>query len=328
MKATLGDLRNQVDVSPLGIQACSSAFVQLANESIQRLMMGENRWWDLQFKMCVVPTGNVITWPRGVASIESAAICGAPIYVRSGWYEFLESGYGLRGACNSCCDNQLFDRGTAVTFRDIRHGYTIKLVTQEVEAAGLEMGFLGYDCEGNWIRTQDGSGWRDGVWVPIPTDPNAPYTGQVQFALGGIQAIIKPTTASLVHLYDYNVSTGDSQKIGVYEWDETRPVYRRSLVGGLPTNNTSPLTIMYRQEWKPVVNDNDFLQIANIPALSEMMLAVKLYRQNQMQLASGHEAKAYQILDREVSHYIGNGVVEPLRIDFKSFGAGGIPVVY
>jgi len=291
-------------------------------------MMGPDRWWDVVFKMCVVPTGSIITWPRGVAAIESAAICGYPITVRNEWFEFMESGYGLR-CCSPTCDPQLFDRGTAVTFRDIRHGYVLKLVTQEVEAAGLEMGFLGYDCAGHWIRTQDSTGaWRDGVWVPIPTDPNAPYSGQVQFALAGISAIIKPATNSLVHLYDYSVASGDSQKIGVYEHDETRPVYRRSLVGGIPENNTKPLTIMYKQEWKPVANDNDFLQIANIPALSEMMLAVKLYRQNQMQLASGHEAKAYQILDREVSHYIGSGVVQPVRIDYRDFGAGNIPTIY
>ena len=328
MKMTLGDAKTQIDVSTLGIQACSAAFVQLLNESTQRLMMSGDRWWDVHHKMCVTPVNGHIVWPRNVASIESAAICGSPIYIRNSWYEFLESGYGIRG-CNPCCDNQLFDRGTAVTFRDIRHGYTYKIVTDEAESAGLELGLLGYDCEGNWVRTQDGTGaWRDGVWSPIPTAVAAPYTGQVQFALGGIQAVIKPRTNSFINLYDYNVTTGDSQKIAMYEWDETRPSYRKSLVGGLAATNTAPVTIIYKQEYKPVINDNDFLLIANIPALSEMMMAVKLFRQNQFQLASGHEGKAYSILDREVSHYIGNGVVEPLRIDYKNFGAGGIPTVY
>lgn len=328
MKATLGDAKTQIDVSTLGVPACSAAFTQLLNEATQRLLMGPDRWWDVHHKLAINVTNGCVTWPRDVANIESIALCGVPMTIRNEWFEFLESGYGVR-CCDAQCENQMFDRGSAVTFKDIRHGYTIKLVTQKAEEEGLEMGFLGYDCQGNWIRTQDASGtYRDGVWVPIPISPNAPYTGQVQFALAGITGIIKPKTNGYINLYDYNLISGDSQKIGVYEWDETRPSYRRCLIGGIPDDCTKTVTVMYRQEYKPVENDNDFLLIANIPALSSMMQAVKLYRQNQMQLASGHEAKAYQILDREVAHYIGNGTVEPLRIDYRNFGAGSIPVLY
>jgi len=327
MKATLGDAKQQIDVSTLGVRSCDAAFVQLLNEATQRLIMGPEAWWDVHHKMSITAYGGIVTWPRGVANISSIALCGAPIPIRNEWFEFLESGYGIR--CCSTCDNQMFDRGTAVSFRDIRHGYVIKLVTSEVEASGLEMGFLGYDCEGNWIRTQDGdSNWRDGVWVPIPISPSTPYTGQVQFALGGITQIIKPVTNSLVTLYDYNITTADSQKIGVYEHDETRPVYRRSQIGGIPQSGSCTVNVIYKQEYKPVANDNDFLLIANIPALSEMMMAVKLFRQNQFQLASGHEGKAYQLLDREVSHYIGNGVVEPVRISYRDFGVGSLPNLY
>ena len=85
---------------------------------------------------------------------------------------------------------------------------------------------------------------------------------------------------------------------------------------------------MYKREFRPVRNDNDFLMIGNIPALSEMMMSVKLSRQNSLQLASGHEGKALQILDREANHYVGTNVVEPLRIDYRNFGAGGIPVLF
>lgn len=328
MKATLGDAKTQIDVSTLGVPACSAAFVQLLNEATQRLLMGPERWWDVHHKMSICAYNGCITWPRDVASIESVAICSTPITIRNEWFEFLESGYGIRN-CESTCDRQLLDRGTAVTFKDIRHGYTIKLVTEKEEAEDLEMGFLGYDCQGNWIRTQDISGnWRDGFWAAIPIAPNVPYIGQVQFGLGAITEIIKPETNGFVNLYDYNILTGDQKKIGVYEHDETRPAYRKSFITGLSETTNNTVTVMYKQEYKPVKDDNDFLLIANIPALSEMMMAIKLYRQNQMQLASGHEGKAYQILDREVSHYIGSGTVEPLRIDYRNFGAGGIPVVY
>lgn len=328
MKATLGDAKSRIDTTPLGLRSCSVEFVNLLNDATQELLQGPEAWWEVHHKMAITANGGCVTWPRNVANISAIALCDRPMTIRNEWFEFLESGYGLR-CCNASCENQMFDRGTAVTFRDIRHGYTIKVVTEEVESSGLEMGFLGYDCQGNWIRTQDGSGnWRDGVWVPIPTDPSTPYTGQVQFALCGITEIIKPTTNSLVHLYDYNLTTADTQKIGVYEHDENRPVYRKTLIGGISQTGTCTVTVMYKQEYKPVVNDNDFLLIANIPALSEMMHAIKLRRQNHFQLASGHEGKAFQILDREVQHYLGNGLVQPVRIDYKNFGSGGIPIVY
>lgn len=328
MKATLGDAKSQIDVSTLGVPACSPAFVQLVNEATQRLLMGPDRWWDVHHKMAINVTDGLVTWPRDIANIESIALCNQPLTIRNEWFEFLESGYGLR-SCDSECDYQALDRGTAVTFKDVRHGFTIKVTTQKIEDEDQYIGFLGYDCKGNWIRTQDSTGaWRDGVWVPVPISPSTPYTGQIQWGLAGITEVVKPKTNGYISVYDYNFASGATQKIAMYEWDETRPVYRRSLIGGIPDNCTQQVTVMYRQEFTPVENDNDFLLIANIPALSSMMQAVKLYRQNQMQLASGHEAKAYQILDREVSHYVGNGVVEPLRIDYRNFGAGNIPVLY
>lgn len=327
MKATLSDAKARIDVTQLGLRSCDAAFVNLLNDATQELMTGGENWWNLTQKMAITAYGGCVTWPRAVANISAIAVGNRPVTSRSIWFEYLESGYGLR--CCNPCEHQMFDRGTAVTFRAIRHGYTIRVFTEENESSGLEMGFLGYDCQGNWIRTQDSTGaWRDGLWVPVPTSPSTPYTGQIQFALDGITEIIKPQTNSLVHLYDYNLTTADGQKIGVYEHDETRPVYRKSLIGGIPQEGSCTVNVIYKQEYKPVVNDNDFLLIANIPALSEMMLAIKLRRQNQMQLSAGHEGKAFQLLDREVSHYLGNGMVEPVRIDYRDFGAGGVLNLY
>lgn len=328
MKVCLSQAKEQVDSSALGLQPCSAEWLRLLNEAIQRLIQGPETWWECVFKMRVAVLSGCITWPRNVASIQSIAMCGVPISTRNLFFEFLESGYGIR-CCNTQCDYQLLDKGTGVTFRDIRHGYTVKLVSETAEDADLEMGLLGYDCEGNWIRTTDEDGnWRDGVWIPVPTSPNAPYTGQQQFALGAITEIIKPVTNNNLLLYDYNVLTGDSQQIGVYEWDEIRPVYRKSQLGGVPTTGTTYVDVLYKQEFKPARNDNDFLLIDNIPAISEMMQAVQLYRSNNMQLASGHEAKAYQILDRAVQHYVGNGTGQPLRIDYRTFGAGSVLNLY
>lgn len=326
MKATLGDAKQQIDTASLGLQACSPAFVQLLNESTQRLLCGPEAFWEVNHRMALCVENGCVTWPRSVASIQAISHCG-PLTIRNSWFEHLESGYGIRGC--SPCEQQMFERGTGVTFRDIRFGYSHKITTSVAEEEGLEIGLLGYNCEGYWVRSQDSTGaWRDGVWSPIPTSPLTPYTGQTQWALGGISEIIKPHTNGLVNLFDWNLSSFDSRQVGVFEHDETRPSYRKSMIGGVKTNGPSHINIIYKQEWRPVRNDNDFLLLANIPALSEMMMAVKLSRQNALQLASGHEAKAYQILDREVSHYIGNGVVEPIRIDYRTFGVGSLPTLY
>ena len=337
MRVTLLDAKNQIDTTSIGVQACSPAFLQLLNESIQRLVTGPENFWELTSKMAICAYNGLITWPRDVASIQAIAVCGQSVTVRSQWFEFLESGYGIRGCANNC-ESQMFDRGTGVTFREGRNTYAIKVATEVIEAADLEMVILGYDCTGKWIRTQDDDGnWRDGVYVPIPTTAGAPYLGDIQFAQNGITEIIKPITNGRVFLSDYLISDPtDTQVIGIYEWDETRPSYRKCLVGGLFRNQSEDDTttqmrrvdVIYKREFRPVRNDNDFLMIGNIPALSEMCMAVKLSRQNSLQLASGHEGKALQLLDREANHYVGTNTVEPLRVDYRNFGAGGIPTLY
>ena len=337
MRVTLLDAKNQIDTTSIGVQACSAAFLQLLNESIQRLVTGPENFWELTSKMAICAYNGLITWPRDVASIQAIAVCGQSVTVRSQWFEFLESGYGIRGCANNC-ESQMFDRGTGCTFREIRNGYGLKMSSDVTESDGLEMVVLGYNCQGNWIRTQDDDGnWRDGVYMPIPTSHATPYFGNIQFAQGGITEIIKPITNGVIRFSDYLISDPtDTQTIGMYEWDETRPSYRKCLIGGLNRNQNEDDTIIhqrrvdviYKREFRPVRNDNDFLMVGNIPALSEMMMATKLSRQNSLQLASGHEGKALQLLDREANHYVGTNTVEPLRIDYRNFGAGNLPILY
>jgi hypothetical protein len=328
MRITLKDARDQIDTSAIGVQSCSAAFVQLLNESIQRLVTGPENFWELTARMAICANKGIITWPRDVASVLSISVCGYPMTVRNQWFEFLESGYGIRGC--SPCDSNMLDRGIGFTFREIRNGHSLKIVTSVAESSGLEMVFLGYDCQGNWIRTQDADGnWRDGVYAPIPTATSTPYFGQIQFAQDGIIGIIKPITNGTIMLYDYSIPTpSDSIFIGVYDAEETRPSYRRSLLGNISTDGTTRVDVVYKREFIPVRNDNDFLMIGNIPALSEMMQAVKLSRQNALQLAAGHEGKAFRLLDREAEHYVGTSSVSPIRLDYRNFGVGGIPNLF
>lgn len=327
MKATLGQLKSQISPSVVGLQTCSSEYLALVNKATQRLIMSPDQWWDVTGRIQINALNGCITWPRQIAAPISVAICGCPIPIRNEWFEFLESGYGLR--CCNTCDHQLFDRGTAVTFKDIRNGYCTKITTTADEDADQEIGFYGYDLNGNWIRSDDGLGnIRDGYWMDIPTSAGTSVIGTKQFSAGAITQIIKPQLNGALQLWDSNFGdVTDTQQIGVYDWNDTTPSFRRSFIGGLSQQCTTQITMMYKAEFMPVQNDNDFLMIANIPAMEHMMMAVQLFSKNQMQLASGHEAKARQILDNEVNHYVPFSTVIPLRINYKEF-AGGIPVLY
>ena len=77
---------------------------------------------------------------------------------------------------------------------------------------------------------------------------------------------------------------------------------------------------MVKREFMQLRNDNDHCIIGNIPAIKEMAMAVRLRETHRVAEAEVYEAKARQILDREISHYIGAGNINPIRVVADNFG--------
>jgi hypothetical protein len=337
VRTTLGDAKESSLPAVVGMAACDPRFIELLNEAQQRLVQGPELWFEILHRYQICVTSGCITWPRHIASIQTVAVCDRPMPLRSEWFEFLESGYGLR-CCPDVCDSPLIDRGTAVLFRDVTQpGRELRLYADKTENANLSFGIMGYDHTGNWVRTQDSLGtWRDGEWLSVPTAPN-PNFAQTSTIFRAVTNIIKPITHGILGLYQFS-STSGLEALGFFEHDETRPMYRRSFLPAgccaCTESDTSQdcgggiaVTVLARREFLPAYEDTDWLIISNLPAIKMMMQAIQSEERRELQIASGYEAKARDILDREARHYLGNPI-QPLRMEHRTWGVGSVPQLY
>lgn len=333
MRITLADVKASRIPQVLGVASCDSRFLAMVNEATQRLVMGPEMWWECYQRYKFRVSNGRLTWPRQVAAIWGIAVDDAPYTLHNEWFEYLGTGYGVRES-TYFSDSRLIDRGTACVFDDIittGNDKTIKLYSTVTESTTEKFIVRGYDEDGIWIRTQVDGTWVDGEHIQVPPLSSTPRTSA--YSWSAITDIIKPITNGELWLYERDTVTGEQRRIGLYESDETRPRYRRSLVGGVTpedeetSTQTWCITAMVKREFIPVRNDNDFLIIGNLPALKEMCQAIQKRETGNLPEAQVHEAEAFRLLDREASHYIGRANTVPLKVTGDCFGMGDVLAV-
>ena len=327
MKVTLLQLKQSFAPQLVNLPACDARFVALANDAIQRLVMGPEKWWNLTYTYRLTVTSGLITWPREIATIEAIASCGYPMPIRSEWFEYVDGGYGLRDP-NAYCgtndlsqcrwDRQAFDRPMSCVFQDIDatgNPKRLKFYTDCNASAGAVVTYHGLDWDGN----------------PITESVTLAYPGAVTSVntVSRIDSIILPGTLTCsTRLFQYDTVALTQVAIGIYQGDETCPSYRRTFVGALCNNCSTVVTVKAKREFAPASKDTDVLLLGSIPAITEMMQAVQARQKQNFQAAIQYEQKAFEILDREASHYIGFGANAPLQIVSGTWGGGGLPNLY
>lgn len=338
MKITLADIKNSDIPQAVGIAACdTNRFVPLVNQSIQRLTMSGEVWWGLIYTYRIAVTDGLITWPREIATIETIATCGIPMPTRSEWFSFVSAGYGLRDT-NAYCDDrhanckwdrQAFDRGMSPLFSDVvstGNPKQIKLYSDIAENGTDYVWIFGTDSDGNVLRTNtSGTEWVDGIRALTPTNPAVPVVFPDTVAT--ITGVVKPLTRGPLRLYEYDTVLATQRAIAIYQADETCPSYRRTFVGALCTDEDTTVTVMAKREFAPVINDQDILLLGSFPAIKMMMLSVRKQDQGLFQDAAAFEMKAFEILDREAQHYLGN-TSSPLQFQSAIWGGGVMQPLY
>lgn len=338
---TLADAKNTaISRIPmvLNLPGTDPRFVRYLNSCQAQLVMRGEKFWGLygRFLVCLSGCGE-LTWPRQFAAIEAVDVCGVPVTIRNQWFEFMENGPGLQqnqncnttnvnGCTQLCNGTQLFDRGTACAFEDIIGTDKKILVYSDVaETAGAKILLQGYDENNNWIRTQSGGQWIDGEYVDLAVSPGTLST----HFFTSLVAVQKPSTNGPVRLYEYNTTAATQRAMAYYEPDETRPVYRRSFIGGInrPSTGSScttiPVNVMAKLEFIPALRDNDWLMIGNLEALADMCQSIKKMENNLFQEAQAWESSAIAKLQRELRHYSGSGVVQPIRTQSRYLAGAG-----
>ena len=126
-------------------------------------------------------------------------------------------------------------------------------------------------------------------------------------------------------MYEWHASDSSQSQIGVYQWYETVPMYRRFFIGGIfDGQTTNQINVIAKREFIPVQNDNDVLMIGSYPAIKAMAMAIDFEDKNDLVTAAAHEARAFRIMDEEAQHYLGPGMKVPMRIEGETWGAGNM----
>ena len=318
MKLTLADIKRPIS-KVLSMASTDSRVVDYINEAQERLLY-KGKWPGTYARYRVTTDAGMITWPRQLETIEAVAIDDVPGVVRNRWFEFLESGPGILESTDKI-GLQLIDQDVAASFSDITGtGKKLRLYTDSLTASvdtGVKVLLQGYNDDGKWIRTQDGSNYVDGEYVTL-TASYVETTNNFS-ALSGAQ---KPDTKGNVTVKEYNVSADTVRTIAEYEPLENLPTYRRSMIPGITTSTT--VTVTGKLRFIPAENDIDWLHINNQPALKLMVMAIRKEENNILDEAMAYEARALQSLQDQLMHFLGDGAVFTPRVAGAATWGGGI----
>lgn len=347
LKITFADAKNSRLPGSIGCCPTDLRFRDLLNEGQERLLIeGHYAGTTAPFRFCA--TDGCITFPPQIETLETIAVCGVPGRIRTQWYEFLEGGWGMRsqqtnttssggcacsgGGAGGGCMAEAIDRGRFPVFGDIV-GTDKKLtfICDLPGDVGKEVLALGYDQNGNWIRTTQGGIVKDGEIIILAQGAG---TTSVNFfsVVTGIQ--FNTPKDGQVWLYEYNTTTLQSRMIGKYEYFETRPNYRRYLFPSIRSGISDPLTGACSQtivqgiaklSFIPVKDDTDYLTIPCLPALKDMLMALNhaehepdSVKKNQIVLAGIQTAT--RTLDKQLQSEMGDGPVIGINILGSSIG--------
>ena len=326
IRATYGDLLPSLAriAGASGMNLSDPRVLYYTNLAIQELM-DEEDWPSLVCRMRFKVTSCNINVPSEFDRILMLNINGVPQPMQSPWFEFVGEGPGYLNSAfpTDVVTNQVdqgllgrlegvLDREEAATFEDIPSDgttYYPAIYAGDISDSGVIVILQGYDTNGNWIRSNDPiNGWQDGVSLTLNGLPN-PYAISTQ-AFSAITGIQKPVTNSYVSLYCSNGSS--NVFLCQYAPYDTKPYYRRYKIPNLSKGQTYCIEARLRRRYAPIVKNNDYLLITNLPALTTMVQAVFYREAENLQSYAAYKQLAIEIMKKEMTSYIGKQRQKPL----------------
>jgi len=332
MKVTLGTAKTRI-AKHLNLCATDARTIEYINEA-QRRLIESGKWKGTYGRFNICATSGCIAWPRQIETIETVAVSENVGVVRNGWFEFVESGYGLLDNKDNV-GYQLLDRGESPTHKDMSGaGKPIRVYAFNESDAGKTITIQGYDENNNWVRTvKSGSGadtvYQDGVVVTL-------VNGYVDTTTSfkSITGVLKDTTEGNVQLYEITVASPLTQvDIATYEPDETLPSYRRSLIPSLGgaagcedgDDKKVAVTVIAKLRFINAVNDTDVLMVSDLYAIKNMAVAIKLEENRDFGAATEYRNLAIESLQNQLANHMGDGAVPVLQMtNLNTHGGGGI----
>jgi len=308
MRRTLADAKASRIPAALGMCGTEQRFIDLLNEAQERLLTTGNWWGTFARYRCQASSG-VLVWPRGVAAIQAVAVSSQPIRNRDIYFEFLELGPGIQDSDCSCMEGMVDRQNTPVFQQMTGVDSKVKVYSDLTADVGTNVLLLGYDENGEWIRTVQGGVYADGEVVAASA---AGTLSTNKFSL--ITGIQKPVTNGTIRLYSYDTVTTAQYLVVNIQYDDINPSFRTSFIPALTqyasSTNTINVDVAVKLDFIPARKDTDYLIIQCLPALKDMMVAIALSEKEptvdrKAAALNAGFATAIPALEFELRHYKG-----------------------
>lgn len=252
--------------------------------------------------ICV--TGQCVTLPREVETPLAVNIGGHPSLGHDQLFSFHLNG---PGDFQQTCEFSWFDVGNFPTYRDLACASRLIAFLDNEEDEGAELWVFGFDNENRPLRTQVNGVWRDGILIPTVFGYALPDADAQ--TVSRITGIVKARTVGNIRLSSFDNSSGTGTLLGVYEPDETLPLYRRIRIARC----TSHIRLHYRRRTARVYSVNDRILLHSRLALLLAMRAVKFYDDADLPNGNAYEANATRLLTEKES-VISTPVGNPIQV--------------
>ncbi len=263
--------------------------------------------WDPLIGALDIPTNGseLVALPAIVETPLALSMCGMPALARDQLFRFHLNGLGNRR-------NQMQwsweDQGQSCTYRELPCASKLIGFCNESEDEGCELWIYGHDQNGNILRTKVGDTWVNGVKIPVSvssqtTPPDAPVISR-------ITRVRKAVTAGPVRLSTIDNDTCNGVLLGIYQWNETEPAFRR-----IRLSKCVPcIRIVYRRTPLVISSQDDLIPLGNSQAVVMMLRALRNYdAPGGLSEAEGQESTAMRWLSEE-QHTSAPAVVAPIQV--------------
>lgn len=234
---------------------------------------------------------SIVTLPRDIDTVIAVNIGGHPSLGRDQLYNFHYNGLG---DCQTPCGYSWQDLGPVPTLRELSTPSKLVAFVENPDDAGKELWAYGFAPDGTEIRSMTSSGMVSGWQVPTIYGYALPDSTAPTYAR--VTRVRKAETLASFQLTSFDYGVGSGTLLGVYQWDELEPSYRR-----IRLHRQAPwCRVAFRRAFYAIKSVADLIPLPAKPPFIMMLHAMKYYDEGDLGRAAGFEATARRWLNEAV----------------------------
>lgn len=256
-----------------------------------------------------VQKNKCLVLPREVDTVLAVNIGGRPTIGRDQMFRFHFNG---PGDCRKSCDYSWTDRNRVPVYQPMAAPSKLVSFVERSEDAGAELWAYGTDASGNQIRTFINGAWVDGYQVPTLQQLALPDADAPEFM--HVSRVRKAQTAGTIRLSSYDNTSTTGTLLGLYQWDETEPSYRKIEL----SQCVDFARIAFRKSVFKVQSMHDVLPLQSRVAILFMLRALKFYDESDLARGERFELNARRYIVEAAEVHQANLTMPPIVNDTPS----------